>query len=307
MVGGVNLNIENVLKTLISNDVYCEDIISEDDINELKQYKLLFLLFKNKHLFKLTENFEIKTLEKVNYNFMRNTILLKNLVQIDYELFNSDVKRCWLKGGSNLLQSTEDIKYRQLSDLDVFVDNSEKTKDILYSMGYLDGGYDLNGNYISLNENEIADYEKEHYELFAKSKVDYLDFSTIGDSEKFFKVYSSDKGIFTDTMIDIHKELTFDVCPEHTLKKKEICPVMDKVDEYWYLANKYYYECIADKSKNLQTLVYLIRLHNILSDKEKNKAKENINKLGFYREEVFEEIEKISNMDFSNIKHNWNN
>lgn len=301
------LNIENVLKTLISNETYCEDVIYEDDIEELKQFKLLFLLFKNKHLFKLTENFENETLKKVNFNFIRNTILLKNLVQIDYELFRRNVKRCWLKGGSNLLQSTEDIKYRQLSDLDLIVDDSKKTKDILYSIGYIDGGYDLNGNYISLSEKEIADYEKDHYELFAKSKVDYLDVSTKESSEKLFKIYSSNEGIFTDTMIDIHKELTFDVYPKHTLKNKEICPIMDKVDEYWYLANKYYYECILDNSKNLQTLVYLVRLHNSLSEKEKNQAKENIDKLGFYREEVFEEIEKISNMDFSNIKHNWNN
>lgn len=300
------MDIEKILKSLISNDVYYEDAISERNVKELEKYKLLYIVVRNEHLFNLTEDFKKISREKVNYNFIRNTILFKNLIQIDFELFNNNIERCWLKGGSNLIQSTEDMKFRQLSDLDIIVNDSEKTKQILYSMGYLDGGYDLNGNYISLSDKEINHYEKDHYELFAKSKIDYLDFNSDIQNKKFFKIYSNSQGFFTDTMLDIHKELTFDVSPDYILKNNEICPVMEEIDEYWYLANKYFYECVIAKSKNLQTLVYLIGLHNKLNTEQKNKAKENINKLGFYKEEVFEEIEKINNMDFSGIKHNWN-
>lgn len=278
---------ELVLKLLGYNDNQIK--LTSDDLfflNKTKTNGIIFDYLKDSDI-KIEPSLleTLKELEKFNY--IRNINLLKEAINIDFYLEKNGIKRVWIKGIAEIFNYPAYLWHRKQFDIDILVDDPYKTKLLMMEYGFIYGAYDLHGNWVTTSESEINRLEKEDYELFPLTKnvtLDNLHTDVNKSTLVLQRIFKKKDTFFTDVCIDIHKELTFDLKPEW-LMKDGFFPLMDEIDEIWYLLNKSFYEQIKGHSLNLQSLIGVLK--KIRKTKlTREEITDRLDMTGFYNEEA---------------------
>lgn len=272
-----------------------------EDYNFLFKTKLGGYVYDNKEILNINNELLSVLKNQSIMNSIRNINLLQYTIYIDDVLKKNNIERCWLKGVRDIYSTPSLLKKRQMTDIDIIVKETEKTRNILLNEGLVHGGYDYSGNWITMNKQEIENYERNHYELFPLSKI--ISLYSIPDIDTYYlnksKIYKDKDGYFTDIIFDVHRELTFDLQPDWIFKEEAFLPVMDEIDDLWYMINKCYYEIIQGDSINIQSLILTIsKLKN--TKVEINNIQSTVIKTGFYNEDAFSIMYELSNADSHN-------
>ncbi|KGX85210.1 nucleotidyltransferase family protein [Pontibacillus litoralis] len=234
--------------------------------------------------------------ELSSFNYIRNVNLLKEAINIDFLLERHQVKRTWIKGIAELFNNPSNLKSRKQFDIDILVENPYQVRDLMMEYGFTYGAYDLHGNWVTANKDEISSLEKEDYELFPLTKninLENLHTKVNPDTLTLQRVFKEGTHYFTDVCLDIHNELTFDLKPAWILKNG-FFPTMDEIDEIWYLLNKSFYEQIEGHSLNLQSLIVII---NKIRQTKLNheEIKNRLDLTGFYNETAVNTMFHLAN------------
>lgn len=197
----------------------------------------------------------LEEIKKIHY--IRNINLLNQSLITDSYFEEYQIKRAWLKGIADLYVTPSLLNARQLNDCDVIVDNIELARDILLKNNFQHGGLNSQGNWITLNKEEIKKIEANHYEIFPLTKIINIPLSRLDLDEKIlnrYRVFRNENSFYTNFSLDIHHSLTIGLKPTWMLEKGSIFPVINELDDLWYLINKTYYEVIIGNSIDLQLL-----------------------------------------------------
>lgn len=198
----------------------------------------------------------IEEIKKVNY--IRNINLLNESLFTDLYFEEYQIKRTWLKGITDIYLTPSLLSTRKLSDSDVIVDNVELAREILLNVNFRQGKLDRQGkNWITLDEEEIKKIEANHYEIFPLSKIIEIPLLKSDLDDRLlnrYRIFKDKNGFYTQFSLDIHHSFTIGLKPTWMLKKGERFPVINKIDDLWYLINKSYYEVIIGTSIDLQLL-----------------------------------------------------
>lgn len=293
---------KDIIKGLILNDLTeVESNLSMNDFDFLFETKLGGFIYDSNRYLNI-DNELLTVLKNQNIiNSIRNINLLQYTIYVDYILAKNNIERCWLKGVRDIYVSPSLLKIRRMTDIDIIVKDTEKTRSILLNEGLEYGGYDFSGNWFTMSKQEREMYEKDHYELFPLSKK--LPVYIVPEIDAYYlnkgKIYLDESGFFTDVIYDVHRELTFDLQPDWIFKKQMFLPVMEEIDDLWYMINKCYYEIVQGDSINFQSLVLTIRkLKN--THFTKNEIKDMLVKTGFYNEDALGLMYELSNADSNN-------
>ncbi|MCU5237118.1 hypothetical protein OCA28_25145 [Bacillus cereus] len=199
-----------------------------------------------------------KTLEEIKkINYIRNINLLNQSLFTDIYFEECKIKRTWLKGIVDLYVTPSLLSTRKLTDSDVIVDNVELARDTLLKINFQHGGLDKHGYWRTLDKEEIKKIEDNHYEIYPLTKIIDLPLLNPDIEEKLmnrYRIFRSKSGFYTDFSLDIHHSFTFGLRPMWMLEKGRHFPVINELDDIWYLINKTYYEVIMGDSTDLQLL-----------------------------------------------------
>ncbi|WP_177167247.1 nucleotidyltransferase family protein [Salinibacillus kushneri] len=274
--------------------------ITLDDYEFIFRTKLNGFIYHKRNQIRIEETLLDVLKKQRNVNLNRNISILRYTFYIDNLLHNENIERCWLKGIRDLFNYPYLIDKRQMADVDVLVKDTEKTRAVLLREGLSHGGYDYNGNWITGDKAEIREFERGHYELFPLSKKlpihieNSLNLQYLNNS----KVYKDDSGFFTDIIYDVHRELTFGLKPDWLFQKHSFLPVMNELDDLWYMINKCYYEILEGDSINIQSLILTLRKIES-SHYTIDEIKDRVIETGFYNANALYLMYELSNNNIS--------
>lgn len=298
----------NIIFSLLFND----DISINNNLRDVDENDLPFLInakvigplsfYSNN--FKNFNSSIFEELKRTIYlNFLRNLYVLHKIYELDKIFNQKKIDRCWLKGIKDITQNQSFIYFRKMTDVDLYVNEPDYVRDILYDYGFVDGGYNAHGEWKTVTKEERQNLEREHYELYPVTlelSIPIKNSNIRKSLENSFRIFhKGDNDYTTDVMIDIHHQLTFDLSPKWLLKTDEVLPVMDNLDDLWFNIHKCYYEIINGQSSNIQTLWLTIKKikENHISI---NQIQERMKGTGFFNEEAVVTMYKIAKNQLDN-------
>lgn len=281
--------------------------LTEDDIPFLITSKIIGPLAAHSSNFKKSnDNILLEELKNVIYiNFIRNNVILNKIYGIDRVFYQEKIERCWLKGIRDISKELGHISFRKMTDVDIYTNSPEKMREILYTLGFVDGGYSAEGKWVTVTKEERNDLEKNHYELFPLTMEVALPIMEVNIRKSLqdsFRIYKKqDKHFTADIMIDIHHQLTYDLNPKWVLSSETYLPLMDNIDHLWFNLHKAYYEIIKGDSSNIQSLWILIQhiQNNNFSIEDLRNRMETTK---FFNDEAVIYLYKLANDDLNQVE-----
>lgn len=284
--------LRELIKSIITDDTKAYKSINElklEDYEFIFSTKLSGILFNNFKKLNVEDKLLSILKQQRDINFIRNINVIRYASFIDSILDKENIERCWIKGIRDIFLFPSMMDVRQMADVDIIVKDTERTRNILLENGLEYGGYDYNSNWISGSMAEVKEFESNHYELFPLSKK--ITIYSKSDLDTYYlskaKIHKTENDLFTDIIFDVHRELTFDLQPDWIFKRNTFFPVMNQLDDLWYMINKCFYEILQGDSINLQSLVLTLKKIKS-SDKSKIQIKERLIKTGFYNADALD-------------------
>lgn len=208
-------------------------------------------------------------LEKIG--LLRNKFLMNENKKIDKMLEQNKVKRVWIKGVKDIIETPSLIKTKKMIDSDLLVDRMSNTFEIVLTDGLQIGNYDRHGNFVCPSKKEIDRvlYDPHAYEYPTLVKeiklplhLEDLNKESINVKllDRFHIFFNKEEQYFyTDYILNLHKDLIYGLNVDTSLKTGDF-PLIDEIDDLWYSMNKIYHEMLrSNYSKDLQRLELTIK------------------------------------------------
>lgn len=275
-----------------------EHNIEMSDFDKLLKYRLVghtYNLIIN-NIFTCDQELYIKLKFIYNVNKERNNLILREIKNIDQKMDILSINRLWLKGARELIRGEIDFGIRKMVDSDILIDSKDYDDQLVEKLDLSFGVYDRVGEYHKAPREVILYAIENSYEYPTMSKAIPIDLSEIDshliDIELLnrYRIFKNNRTgkFFTDFILNMHHDLSHGLESKVNLGDGTL-PIMEEIDDLWFLMYKTYYEVIKGNSTDYQRLIETIikiQQSNIPITEIEKKFK--LDYPIFYNKEVFE-------------------